>query len=136
MNRYAVSNADSQAPGMPDPPPFKSFLTSAWTGASFARTPGARPGITGQTDNASLVRIRRAAATILAALRDGMHLLVNNAGVMSIPDLRLTEDGHETHFATNYLGHFLLFQRSNQPYWPARIRVLLRGWSWWLDPPP
>lgn len=29
---------------------------------------------------------------------------------MGIQDLQLTEDGHKVHFATNYLGHFLLFQ--------------------------
>ncbi|PYI01440.1 NAD(P)-binding protein [Aspergillus sclerotiicarbonarius CBS 121057] len=63
-----------------------------------------------EMDNASLASIRAAATTILAASQDHVHLLVNNAGVMGIPDLRLTEDGHETHFATNYLGHFFLFQ--------------------------
>jgi NAD(P)-dependent dehydrogenase (short-subunit alcohol dehydrogenase family) len=37
-----------------------------------------------------------------------LHLLVNNAGVMRLPDLQLTPDGWEMQFATNHLGHFAL----------------------------
>uniref|UniRef100_A0A8B9FVK8 Polyprenol dehydrogenase n=1 Tax=Amazona collaria TaxID=241587 RepID=A0A8B9FVK8_9PSIT len=36
-----------------------------------------------------------------------LHVLVNNAGVMLVPE-RKTEDGFEEHFGLNYLGHFLL----------------------------
>uniref|UniRef100_A0A8C0MZ48 Dehydrogenase/reductase X-linked n=1 Tax=Canis lupus familiaris TaxID=9615 RepID=A0A8C0MZ48_CANLF len=36
-----------------------------------------------------------------------LHVLVNNAGVMMVPE-RTTEDGFEEHFGLNYLGHFLL----------------------------
>ncbi|KAM3857224.1 polyprenol dehydrogenase [Diretmus argenteus] len=36
-----------------------------------------------------------------------LHVLVNNAGVMLVPE-RKTEDGFELHFGLNYLGHFLL----------------------------
>ncbi|KAM6316670.1 LOW QUALITY PROTEIN: polyprenol dehydrogenase [Aegotheles albertisi] len=36
-----------------------------------------------------------------------LHVLVNNAGVMLVPE-RKTEDGFEKHFGLNYLGHFLL----------------------------
>ncbi|XP_051882118.1 dehydrogenase/reductase SDR family member on chromosome X [Pristis pectinata] len=36
-----------------------------------------------------------------------LHVLVNNAAVMLVPQ-RYTEDGFEEHFAVNYLGHFLL----------------------------
>lgn len=37
-----------------------------------------------------------------------LDILINNAGVMAIPDLQLTEYGWEMQFATNYLGHFEL----------------------------
>ncbi|KAB0343191.1 hypothetical protein FD754_020117, partial [Muntiacus muntjak] len=36
-----------------------------------------------------------------------LHVLVNNAGVMMVPQ-RATDDGFEEHFGVNYLGHFLL----------------------------
>jgi len=37
-----------------------------------------------------------------------LHILVNNAGVMALPDRTLTAAGQETQFATNHLGHFRL----------------------------
>jgi NAD(P)-dependent dehydrogenase (short-subunit alcohol dehydrogenase family) len=37
-----------------------------------------------------------------------LHVLVNNAGVMAIPQLQRTAEGREMQFATNYLGHFAL----------------------------
>jgi NAD(P)-dependent dehydrogenase (short-subunit alcohol dehydrogenase family) len=37
-----------------------------------------------------------------------LHILVNNAGVMAIPELRHTPEGWELQFATNHLGHFAL----------------------------
>ena len=37
-----------------------------------------------------------------------IDVLMNNAGVMAIPDRRLTKDGYETTFQTNHLGHFAL----------------------------
>jgi NAD(P)-dependent dehydrogenase (short-subunit alcohol dehydrogenase family) len=37
-----------------------------------------------------------------------LDLLVNNAGVMALPNLHLTRDGWELQFATNHLGHFVL----------------------------
>ncbi|XP_073083805.1 polyprenol dehydrogenase [Manis javanica] len=36
-----------------------------------------------------------------------LHVLVNNAGVMMVPQ-RKTKDGFEEHLGLNYLGHFLL----------------------------
>ncbi|KAM4731680.1 polyprenol dehydrogenase isoform 2-T3 [Anableps anableps] len=36
-----------------------------------------------------------------------LNVLVNNAGVMLVPEGR-TKDGFEQHFGVNYLGHFLL----------------------------
>jgi len=37
-----------------------------------------------------------------------LHILINNAGVMALPDLQLSPQGHEMQFATNHLGHFRL----------------------------
>ncbi|XP_044536942.1 retinol dehydrogenase 11-like [Gracilinanus agilis] len=37
-----------------------------------------------------------------------IHLLVNNAGATGLPPRKLTSDGLELTFVTNYLGHFLL----------------------------
>jgi NAD(P)-dependent dehydrogenase (short-subunit alcohol dehydrogenase family) len=37
-----------------------------------------------------------------------LHMLINNAGIMALPELTRTEQGHEMQFATNYLGHFAL----------------------------
>jgi NAD(P)-dependent dehydrogenase (short-subunit alcohol dehydrogenase family) len=40
-----------------------------------------------------------------------LGLLVNNAGLMTPPRYRQTEDGHELQFGTNHLGHFALTGR-------------------------
>jgi NAD(P)-dependent dehydrogenase (short-subunit alcohol dehydrogenase family) len=37
-----------------------------------------------------------------------LHILVNNAGVMAVPALRRSPEGHEMQLATNHLGHFRL----------------------------
>ena len=63
-----------------------------------------------EMDNNSFASIRAAAATILKKSNNQVNILINNAGVMGLPDLKLTEDGQEVHFATNYLSGFLLFQ--------------------------
>jgi NAD(P)-dependent dehydrogenase (short-subunit alcohol dehydrogenase family) len=37
-----------------------------------------------------------------------LHILVNNAGIMALPDLERTREGWEMQFATNFMGHFAL----------------------------
>lgn len=37
-----------------------------------------------------------------------LHILVNNAGVMAIQELRQSPEGWEMQFATNHMGHFAL----------------------------
>lgn len=57
-------------------------------------------------DLASLASVREAAARIQAS-ESRLDILVNNAGVMAV-DRSATEDGFETHFGVNHLGHFAL----------------------------
>ena len=63
-----------------------------------------------EMDNNSFASIRNAAGTILKKSNNRVNILINNAGVMGVQSLKLTEDGQEVHFATNYLSEFLLFQ--------------------------
>jgi NAD(P)-dependent dehydrogenase (short-subunit alcohol dehydrogenase family) len=49
----------------------------------------------------------RACTRRLVANAQPFDAIIANAGVMAVP-FALTRDGYETHFATNYLGHFLL----------------------------
>lgn len=37
-----------------------------------------------------------------------IDVLINNAGVMAVPDLQITKDGYEKTFQSNHLGHFAL----------------------------
>lgn len=57
-------------------------------------------------DLASLASVR-AAAPQIAAVAPVVDVLMNNAGVMFTP-FGLTQDGFETQFGTNHLGHFTL----------------------------
>lgn len=61
-------------------------------------------------DLADLSSVERAAEVITKEVGGRLDLLVNNAGVMAIPQLR-TADGFEMQFGTNHLGHFALTQR-------------------------
>ncbi|MGW9136714.1 SDR family NAD(P)-dependent oxidoreductase [Streptomyces sp. NPDC055681] len=49
--------------------------------------------------------------TFAAAWTGPLHILVNNAGIMALPELTRTPQGWEQQFATNYLGHFYLTHR-------------------------
>ena len=59
-----------------------------------------------ELDLASQASVREAAERILAA-HESIDVLVNNAGVMGIPERR-TVDGFEMQFGTNHLGHYAL----------------------------
>jgi NAD(P)-dependent dehydrogenase (short-subunit alcohol dehydrogenase family) len=43
-----------------------------------------------------------------AAWTGPLHILVNNAGIMAVPELEKTPQGFELQFGTNFLGHFAL----------------------------
>lgn len=52
--------------------------------------------------------VRAAAAEVLSWTDvPTIDIIVNSAGVMNLPERILTEDGLETQFATNHVGHFL-----------------------------
>jgi len=47
-------------------------------------------------------------AAFVASWEGPLRVLVNNAGVMMLPELTRTPEGWEMQFATNHLGHFAL----------------------------
>jgi NAD(P)-dependent dehydrogenase (short-subunit alcohol dehydrogenase family) len=59
-----------------------------------------------ELDLASLASVRKFADALRERHRS-LHVLVNNAGVMALPQRR-TADGFEAQFGTNHLGHFAL----------------------------
>lgn len=58
-------------------------------------------------DLASLASVEALGRELLAE-GEPIHLLVNNAGVMTPPDRQTTVDGFELQFGTNQFGHFAL----------------------------
>ena len=62
-----------------------------------------------ELDLGSLDSVQRAAEQVLTA-HEQIDLLVNNAGVMGIPESR-TADGFEMQFGVDHLGHFALTAR-------------------------
>jgi NAD(P)-dependent dehydrogenase (short-subunit alcohol dehydrogenase family) len=51
---------------------------------------------------------RASVARFVADWSGPLHVLVNNAGIMALPELHRTPEGWELQFATNHLGHFNL----------------------------
>ena len=58
-------------------------------------------------DLASLASVRAAAQSFLSTNRR-LDLLINNAGVMALPQRRVTPGGFELQLGTNHFGHFAL----------------------------
>jgi len=59
-----------------------------------------------KVDTSSLDEVKKFANQFQTQYQN-LHLLINNAGIMMSP-YKVTEDGFENQFATNYLGHFAL----------------------------
>jgi NAD(P)-dependent dehydrogenase (short-subunit alcohol dehydrogenase family) len=66
--------------------------------------------IVGELDLASLNSVQRFCDSLLSDDRP-IDILINNAGVMTPPTRRETEDGFELQLGTNHLGHFALTAR-------------------------
>ncbi|MCF3136123.1 oxidoreductase [Streptomyces olivochromogenes] len=88
-------------------------------GAAAARVSGSTE--VRRLDLADLASVRE-----FAASWDGpLDLLINNAGVMMLPEQR-TADGFEMQFGTNHLGHFALTNLL-LPYVTGRVVTLASG---------
>ncbi len=81
--------------------------------AAIARIHQLTPGA-----DVSLRRLDLSSLASVAALGDTLrsegrpiHLLINNAGIMTPPQRQVTADGFEVQFGTNHLGHFALVGR-------------------------
>ncbi|HWW91422.1 MAG TPA: SDR family NAD(P)-dependent oxidoreductase [Solirubrobacteraceae bacterium] len=74
------------------------------TAADITTTTGNAAVHVGRLDLAD----RASVTGFVASWTGPLHLLINNAGVMALPNLELTVDGWELQFATNHLGHFAL----------------------------
>src|SRR5271166_2535898 len=62
-----------------------------------------------EADLASLASVRKAASDLLANGKP-FDVIIANAGVMACPQGK-TQDGFETQFGTNHLGHFVFVNR-------------------------
>ena len=62
-----------------------------------------------EADLASLSSVRKAASDLLARA-EPFDVIIANAGVMACP-FGKTQDGFETQFGTNHLGHFVFVNR-------------------------
>jgi NAD(P)-dependent dehydrogenase (short-subunit alcohol dehydrogenase family) len=88
--------------------------------------------ITASTGNAAVPVVEldladpQSVTAFVAGWRGPLDLLINNAGVMAIPELQLTPEGWELQFATNHLGHFALAYGLHDALAgaPARARIV------------
>ena len=104
------------------------------TGRTLDRTAGVAAGIGARPmrlDLASLASVHRFADELAAELTGGglppLRGLVCNAGLQVIGDSR-TEDGFETTFGVNHLGHLALVERLVDLFEaPARIALVASG---------
>lgn len=102
--------------------------TVVGTARDLEKAKRATQGIRGleliELDLASL-KSARDAADKLNAKGNTFDLVIANAGVMAIPTKTLTEDGSETQFGTNHLGHFVFINRIANLFAPGSRLVNL-----------
>ena len=72
--------------------------------AEITETTGNAAVRVGRLDLADLASV----AAFVASWSGPLHLLINNAGIMALPERTLTPRGWELQFATNHVGHFAL----------------------------
>ncbi|QIG45136.1 SDR family NAD(P)-dependent oxidoreductase [Nocardioides anomalus] len=84
--------------------------------------PGARVSLR-DLDLSSLASVAALGETLVAE-GEPLHLLVNNAGVMSPPQRQTTADGHELQWGTNHLGHAALVHHLLPLLRESRARVV------------
>lgn len=88
-------------------------------GASMARAKEAMASVLNDPDHKDRVHLLDLDLTSLASVRSfaeeikkkekTVNILINNAGVMAIPERQVTKDGFEKQLGVNYLSHFCLF---------------------------
>lgn len=90
-------------------------------------------------DLASLESVRSAAQTLLDEDR-GIDILINNAGVMAVPERRETAEGFELQFGSNHLGPFAFtghllpaLQRADAPRVVSTSSLAANAGRWQWD---
>ncbi|WP_406259627.1 SDR family oxidoreductase [Actinacidiphila glaucinigra] len=93
--------------------------------AAVQRIKSTTPEAAVSTRDLDLASLESVVCLADALIADGrpVHLLVNNAGVMTPPTRHSTADGFELQFGTNYLGHFALTGRLMPLLQAGRARV-------------
>ncbi len=81
--------------------------------AAVAAIQAAAPGATVWREALDLSSLASVQAFAAGRIQDGrpIDLLINNAGIMAIPERTLTADGFELQLGTNFLGHYALTGR-------------------------
>ncbi|PFG31726.1 short subunit dehydrogenase [Paramicrobacterium agarici] len=91
-------------------------------------------------DQSSLDSVARLGGALIEEGKP-IHILINNAGVMTPPSRQTTKDGHELQFGTNHLGHFALtawllpLLKAGHARVTSQVSVAARGGAInWEDP--
>ncbi|MFD4641906.1 SDR family oxidoreductase [Lentzea sp. NPDC058436] len=85
------------------------------------RTPSAQVSLR-SLDLSSLGSVAALGETLMAE-DEPIHILINNAGVMTPPERQTTADGFELQWGTNHLGHFALVRHLLPLLKAGRARV-------------